>query len=168
MVAEKLTALNAGPLPGMPEIGHPEMYYARGAHDAQKKGDCHLHEAYKVGQYVTLALNSKIEWDEKLRYFKHATEKHCVSPIKLPDDPTWGFYMDLKMLVRDYAGDEAMRLASLEDDRYAAMEAMGKSREQIEDMAEVFFKMLIPCDVCPDWFHDDDYRQLKVIRDQWI
>ena len=32
-------------LPSMPEIGHPESYYVRGVHQADKAGDVHTREA---------------------------------------------------------------------------------------------------------------------------
>jgi hypothetical protein len=155
------------PLPQMPEIGHPETYYARQAHDANKKGDTHAHAAAKVGQYVTLAMDPRLLWEDKLRYFKHALNRHCIPP-RIPDDAVWTFYKDLQNLVRDYAGQEALRIASSEDDLYAAYTAMGKERSKIEERAETFFARLIPKEQCPDWFHDEDWAQLKLIRDQWI
>ena len=154
-------------MPPMPEIGHPEGYYVRGAHDAEKKGLLLLRESFKVGQYITLALSSRIGWDEKLRYFHHALDRHATPP-KILDDETWSFYKDLQNLIRDYAGEEALRLASIEDDRYAAMEAMSRPRSDIESHAELFFNKIICSDECPPHFHEDDYRQLKMIRDQWI
>ena len=42
------------------------------------------------------------------------------------------FYRSLADLVRQYAGQEALRLASVEDDLYAARLAMGQTREKIE------------------------------------
>ena len=39
--------------------------------------------------------------------------------------------------------------------------------ETIENEAEHFFARLLP-QQCPDWFNEDDYSQLKLIRDQWI
>ena len=59
-------------LPPLPEIGHPEAYYAKQVHLADRVGDRHAHEAYKVGQYVTLALDPHLSWEEKLKYFRHA------------------------------------------------------------------------------------------------
>ena len=53
-------------LPQMPEIGHPESYYAKRVHMADEAQDVHAHEAYKVGQYVTLAMDPNLSWDEKL------------------------------------------------------------------------------------------------------
>ena len=46
---------------------------------------------------------------------------------------------------------------------------MGSVREQIESEAEVFFADLMGAgDHRPDWFSDEDWLQLKLIRDQWI
>jgi hypothetical protein len=79
----------------------------------------------------------------------------------------WAFYSGLANLVRQHAGQEALRLASTEDDLYAARLAMGQTREHIEDEAEEFFGRLVPGE-CPEWLNEDDYNQLKLIRDQWI
>jgi hypothetical protein len=152
--------------PPLPQIGQPESYYARQAHQAERVGDRHAKEASKVGQYVTLAVDPRLSWDEKLKYFNHALKRHCVPP-PLPDDDVWMFYRSLADLVRRYAGQEALRLASQEDDLYAARLAMGQTREKIENEAEEFFAKLVPSE-CPDWLNEEDYSQLKLIRDQWI
>lgn len=154
-------------LPSLPEIGHPEAWYARKVHDADHAGDRHAHEAFKVGQYVTLGLDPHLEWEEKLKYFKHALKRHCQPP-PLPDDNVWMFYRQLTDLVRQHAGQEALKIASTEDDLYASRIGMGQSREQIEDEAETFFQQLVPSDECPNWFNPADYDQLKLIRNQWI
>lgn len=155
-------------LPPMPEIGRPESYYAKLVHQADRAGDVHSHEASKVGQYVTLALDPALSWDQKLKYFQHALKRHCVPP-PYPDDGVWMFYQQLADLVRSYCGQEALRLASLEDDLYAARISMGQSRDKIEDDAEQFFGRLLGTgDTPPDWFNEDDWGQLKLIRDQWI
>jgi hypothetical protein len=44
---------------------------------------------------------------------------------------------------------------------------MGQTREKIEDEAEQFFARIVPGE-CPEWFNEEDYGQLKLIRDQWI
>ena len=153
-------------LPPLPEIGHPESYYAKLVHRADAAGNKHAHEAYKVAQYITLAIDPHLTWEEKLKYFQHALKRHCVPP-PLPDDDVWVFYRGLADLVRQHAGQEALKLASNEDDLYAARLAMGQTREHIEDEAETFFGRLCPGE-CPEWFNEDDYNQLKLIRDQWI
>src|SRR5581483_3658578 len=57
-------------LPPMPEIGRPESYYAKLSHEADRVGDRHAREANKVGQYVTLAMDPHLTWEEKLKYFQ--------------------------------------------------------------------------------------------------
>jgi len=154
--------------PVMPEIGHPESYYAKLAKRAEKEGSHHLHESAKVGQYVTLAMDAALEWDQKLRYFRHALNRHCVPP-PFADDRCWKFYRDLADVVRDVCGREAMRICSAEDDLYAARLEMGQAREKIESEAEDFFQRLIGgYSDCPDWFSHEDWEQLRLIRDQWI
>lgn len=152
----------------MPEIGLPESHYAKLVHQADKAADVHAHEAFKVGQYVTLALDTHLSWDQKLKYFMHALKRHCLPP-PYPDDDVWMFYQQLAQLVRDHCSNEALRIASLEDDLYAARLNMGQSREKIEDDAEEFFgKLLGSGDICPDWFTEEGWHQLRLIRDQWI
>ena len=154
--------------PKMPEIGHPEAYYAKGVHHADKIGDVHLREAFKVGQYITLAMSPHLQWDEKLRFFKHALKRHCVPP-PFPDEDVWMFYKQLAHLVRGYAGQEALRICSTEDDLYAARLSMGQDREKIADEAEQFFgRFCPPGEHCPEYFNESDWEQLKIIRDQWI
>jgi hypothetical protein len=155
-------------LPSLPPIGQVESYYKNLAHDADKTGDLHAHEAAKVGQYITLALDPALPWDQKLKYFGHALRRHCRPPM-FPDDDTASFYKALAYLVRQYAGQEALRLASAEDDMYAARLDMGAPREEIESEAEEFFRRFMgEADHCPDWFNEEDWSQLKLIRDQWI
>ncbi|HEX2973606.1 MAG TPA: hypothetical protein VHP11_14825, partial [Tepidisphaeraceae bacterium] len=119
-------------LPPMPPVGRPESFYAKLAHDAERAGDAHAHEAAKVGQYITLALDEALSWDDKLKYFRHAIKRHCQPP-PFPEDEVNQFYKGLADLVRQYAGQEALRIASREDDLYAARLNMGQPREGIED-----------------------------------
>ena len=151
----------------MPEIGHPESYYAKHVHRADKHGDLHAHEAFKVGQYTTLALNPHLTWSNQLKYFRHAINRHC-NPPPYADDQVWMFYRGLADLVRHYAGMEALRRISTEDDTYAKRVSMGQAREMIEDESEVFFKKFIPSEECPDWFKPEDFEMMKMIRNQWI
>lgn len=154
-------------LPAMPPIGRPESFYAKLAHQADKAGDVHAHEAAKVGQYITLAMDSTLPWVEKLKYFRHALKRHCQPP-PFPEEEVWVFYRTLADLIRQHAGAEALRIASREDDLFAARLAMGQTREKIEEDAEEFFTRLIPMEEQPEWFNGDDWAQLKLIRDQWI
>jgi hypothetical protein len=154
--------------PPMPEIGHPESYYARLVRRAERHNDVHAREAAKVGQYLTLALDPALSWQQKLRYFRHALARHCVPP-PLAGELCWTFYHELSGLVREQAGREALRLASAEDDLYAARLSMGQDREKIASEAELFFaNLLTDFSKCPEWFDHDDYDQLKLLRDQWM
>jgi len=155
-------------LPGMPEIGRPEAYYARLVRLADATGDLHAHEAAKVGQYVTLGLDPSLAWSQKVRYFQHALKRHCVPP-PLPDEDVWIFYRGMACLVREHCGTEALKLASHEDDTYAQRRRLGIPEDLIDDEAEAFFNNLMGLtDMCPFHFHEDDWHQLIVIRDQWI
>ena len=155
-------------LPSLPEIGHPEMYYAKRVHLADKTGNLHMHEAYKVGQYVTLALNPSLTWEQKLRYFQHALRRHCVPP-PLPDEQVWMFYRSLAHLVREHCGAEALRLASAEDESYVQRLKLGIPRDLIEDEAERFFQRIVGFgDTCPFYLHQEDWEQLKLLRNQWV
>lgn len=157
-------------LPGLPEIGHPESYYARLVHKADRENSPHAREAAKVGQYVTLAIDPHLEWEQKLRYFKHTLRRHCQAP-KIASDNVWLFYQQLSDLVRRYAGSEALRIASAEDDRLAAAVQLGggSTREELTQDAENFFATLTGFgDECPEHFNEDDWVQLKMIRNQWV
>jgi hypothetical protein len=181
-------------LPEMPAIGQPEAVYAKMVHQAERQGDPHARAAAKVGQYITLALDPSRKWEDKLKYFRHALKRHCQPP-PYPDDAVWMFYQKLANLVRQYCGQEALRIASQEDDLYAARLTMGQTRGKIEDDAEEFFTRLmghyeesgidrsgesslvghilvdhgeVHGDRCPEWFNEEDWAQLKLIRDQWI
>ncbi len=158
----------AHPFPPMPEIGRPETHYARLLHAADKASDPHAHEAAKVGQYVTLALDPMLTWDEKLKYFRHALKRHCQPP-PFPDDTTWMYYRNLSEIIRHHAGAEALRIASTEDDLYAARLSMGQERHKIEDEAELFFARLLGSEEkCPEHFNVEDWQQLRLIRNQWV
>lgn len=155
-------------LPALPGINHPESYYAKLAHDTEQSGDVHAHEAAKVAQYITLGLDPSLPWEEKVKYFRHAIRRHCVAPPYSDEDVTQ-WYERLAQLVRQHAGQEALRVASEQDDMFAARLSMGQDRDAIEDEAEeLFSKLLGAGEECPDWFTDEDWLQLRMIRDQWI
>lgn len=156
-------------LPPLPEIGHPESYYAREGLAAEKRGDIHSKEAFKVAQYITLALDPTLKWPQKVRYFEHALRRHC-NPPHLPSDEVWSFYRDLAHLIREHAGREALRIASEEDDDYAErISLMGSTRERIAPDAEAFFAKIIEnTDLRPDYFTQEDWEQLNMIRNQWV
>jgi len=152
--------------PPLPPIGEPERFYVSMVKRADKVCDSLARDAYKVGQYVTLGMNPQLGWDEKLRYFRHALERHCKPP-PCPDDDVWLFYREMANLVREHAGREALKIASYHDDVYAQHAARGTPRSQIEAHAEALFVKLIPAER-PDWFKEEDYNWLKLIRDQWL
>ena len=156
------------PLPDMPAIGLRESQYARLVHRADKSGDIHAHESYKVAQYITLALGPRLRWPQKLRYFQHALHRHC-NPPPLPDENVWMFYRNLCALVRDHCGQEALRLASREDDIYARWREMGCTEERIRTAATEFFTEMLGDGIKrPDHFHEEDWQALRVFRLQWL
>jgi hypothetical protein len=155
-------------LPPLPQIGHPESYYARLAKQAEREGDIHAHEAAKVGQYITLALDPNIDWDAKRRYFRHAVKRHCAPP-SVSSELVEMYYVRLTDLVMHHAGTEALRLASSEDDKYAMRMASGEPRRRImEDAVEFFANLMGVDDTCPSHFKEEDWLQLRIIRNQWI
>lgn len=154
-------------MPEVPVLGRKELYYAQRARRAGRAGDMHSRCAYKAAQYITLALDPQLAWDEKVKYFQHALDRHCEPPA-YPDDATWIFYGKLSDLVRQHAGREALRLASEEDDLYAARLSMGQRREVIEDEAERFFSQFIVGEECPEWLNEAAFEQLKILRNHWI
>lgn len=155
-------------LPSLPQIGHPESFYARIAKEADRSGDIHAHEAAKVGQYITLALDPTLDWDTKRRYFRHALRRHC-SPPQVSSELVDMYYQRLVDLVMHHAGAEALRVASAEDDKYACRLAGGEDRRVITDDALEFFGNLMGVeDHCPSHFKDEDWIQLRIIRTQWI
>jgi hypothetical protein len=156
------------PLPQVPPIGRAEEYYAHLVHEADKNGDKLGHEVAKVAQYLTLAMDRHLEWEQKGKYFKHVLKRHCQPPPQ-PDELEAKFFSNIATLVRQYAGLEALRLMSREDDLYAARLSMGQSRQSIEDEAEVFFGAIMGNgDEQPDWCNEGDWAQMKLIHDQWI
>jgi hypothetical protein len=155
-------------LPPLPEIGRSESYYADQVKRADSLGNQHAREGYKVGQYITLGLNRRLDWEKKLRYFNHALRSHCVPP-NLTNDKVWLFYAQLADLVRQHAGAEALRLASLEDDYYVGQLKAGVPRPQIMAQAQIFFrKVLGDGDKKPEHLNQEDFEQLKILRNQWI
>ena len=155
--------------PPLPKIGKSDEVYSQEISKAEAENDWHAREALKVARYITLAMHPKLAWDAKLRYFQHALHKHCASPT--PGDQMNAFYEKLAQMVREYCGAEALRLASQEDDMYAARTALSEDHSTIEEDAEVFFGDLLGTgagEAGPDYFNEVDWAQLKMIRDQWI
>lgn len=153
-------------VPPMPEIGLAESQYGQLVRAAEREGDTLARDAAKVGQYITLAGEPSLHWEDKLRYLRHTLFRHCVPP-KFADDTIWMFYKDLANLVRIHAGAQALRTASREDDHYALQLQLGEPRSSVEDQADLFFATLVP-HRCPVWLNQEDYEQLTLIRDHWI
>jgi len=105
---------------------------------AEAIGDIHTREAYKVGQYVTLALQPHLEWQDKLRYFRHAIRRHCCPP-PLPTDQVWTFYKSLAELVHAHAGRLALELAIKQDELWERKVKLGSTRDRIRSEAIRFF-----------------------------
>jgi len=155
-------------LPPLPEIGLPESFYADQVKAAEQQRNIHAREAYKVGQYVTLGINRRLDWEKKLRYFRHALRSHCVAPAGA-SDKLWLFYGQLGDLVRQHAGTEALRMASIEDDYYMGQVKAGVPRPQVMAQAEMFFRKLLgERDEKPDYLNQEDFDQLRILRNQWI
>ena len=154
-------------LPPLPELGHPESYYAHQVRRADRLGNRHAREAYKAAQYLTLAMDPRLKWEQKLRYWRHALRAHCVAP-PLASERIWMFYGQMADLVRIQAGAEALRLASREDDAWAGQLSRGTPREQLKLEAGLFFRRLLGDDgKKPEYFNTDDWEQLQILRRQW-
>ncbi|MDB5298754.1 MAG: hypothetical protein JWO87_417 [Phycisphaerales bacterium] len=155
-------------IPSLPDIGLPESHYAKLIHRADKHGDIHLREALKVAQYVTLAIDPHLPWEKKQRYFEHAIRRHCAPP-PLASERVWLFYMQLRDLVKLHAGQEALKLASREDDAFAHRVRLGQTVGDLRMEAYLFFRRIMgECDDRPVMFSEDDWHQLKLIRGQWV
>ncbi len=155
--------------PPMPEIGHSEAYYKELVALAEKSHSAHAREAAKVGQYVALGLDDRHLPAEKVKYFTHALRKHCKAP-GISDDMVEGFYERLSNFVRTHAGREALRLASMEDDRFALRVKDGEHIEKVKVEAKQFFEKVMgpsPDERLPI-YTDEDWQQLRLIRLQWI
>lgn len=152
----------------LPVIGYPEAYYVRHIAQADLAGDQLAHRSYKVAQYVTLALDPKKPWAEKVKCFCHALKHYCAPP---PDagPEVRAFYAKLADLVRRYAGQEVLRLAAHEHESYQVRLHAGVPRAEIEEEADAFFSNLLPhSHQCPEWFSKDIWGRVCAIRDQWI
>src|SRR3954470_5680601 len=64
----------------MPVIGYPEAYYLKHVKEADERGDQLGHDAFKVGQYLTLGMGQKEPPERKAKYFGHALRRHASPP----------------------------------------------------------------------------------------
>ncbi|MEM6313169.1 MAG: hypothetical protein AAF743_03735 [Planctomycetota bacterium] len=158
--------LTVHPIPPLPPIGESEKYYADGIKRAERDDDRYARVAYKVGQYVTLSLDPKADWPAKQKYYSHCMRRHCTPPAYAQGDLR-KFFHDLSDIVRTHAGQEAIKICCEQDDLFAARLGMGQTNDDLVDDAEAFFDQIVPTKK-PAWFNDDDWRQLCMIRDQWV
>jgi hypothetical protein len=154
-------------LPRIPALGQPERFYSTRARQAREEGDVHLLHAFKVAQYVTAALGEELSWEEKVRHFDHALNRHCEAP-PMADDKVWMFYGRLAQLVRQQAAQEAFAIAQRMDAIYNERLQHGVPWREIERSASHFFGKMVSSQRCPRWFTDEDYRQLVILRNFWV
>ena len=154
--------------PPMPEIGRPEAFYAKMVHRADKANDTFAHEAYKVGQYVTLGLDHKEPPDRKAKYFGHALRRHANPPPDA-DGHVQDFYRRLADLVRKSAGQEVLRLTRREHEILQKRQAGGANHEALVAEFGEFFKKLTGDHAHhrPDWIPTETWEQVRPIRTQW-
>jgi hypothetical protein len=151
--------------PPIPDLGREDTHYGKIAHKAEKQGDLYTRSVYKIAQYLTLGLDTKLAWPEKLKYFRHALEKHAkaVPPI---DEDVWAFYQGLEKWVKDVCGAEAIRLCEVESEFLTARAEQNEVRFRIVSDAAGFFPQFVPSE-CPDWFTPEDYEALRAIQLRW-
>ncbi len=151
--------------PPLPELGEANTHYGKVAHKAEKQGDLDTRAVYKVAQYLTLARNPTLAWPEKLKYFRHALEKHA-KPNPPIDEEVWAFYQTVQNWVRSECGAEALRLTSIENQFFSERLAQHEARFRIVSDAAKFFRDIVPSE-CPDWFLPEPYAELRAIQLRW-
>ena len=77
------------------------------------------------------------------------------------------FYLQLAHMVREQAGQEAQRVASKEDDKWAARLAAGEPRTAVVRDAEHFFHDMLHSNHKPDWINLEDYNALRILMKYW-
>ena len=156
-------------LPPLPEVGRPESYYAQQVKQAEQQRNIHAREAYKVAVRRDAGNGPAAGLGKELRYFKHALRSHCVAPAGARRQA-----LDVLRAARRHGEAECgrrgpIRLASLEDDYYMGQVNAGVPRPQIMAQAEIFFrKILGERDEKPEYLNQEDYEQLRILRNQWI
>lgn len=151
--------------PNLPELGREDTYYGKVAHKAEKQGDLYTRAVYKVAQYLTLAQNPSLKWPEKLKYFRHAIEKHA-KPTPPIDDEVWAFYQRVQDWVRIECGAEALRLTATENQFFTERKMQHEARFRIVSDAAQFFRDVVPAE-CPGWFSAEVYDELRAIQLRW-
>ncbi len=127
--------------PSLPELGRPEAFYAKLIQQAEDENNSLARTVAKVAQYLTLALGPNLDWPTRVKYFDHVLHRHCLRPASREPEVI-RFHQELAELVRKYAGQEALRLASEQDDNYATRLGLGGERDEIESEADIFFSDL--------------------------
>ena len=79
-----------------------------------------------------------LPWEQKLKYLSHALKRHC-QPAPLPRRRGLDVLPPARRPGPPVRRQEALRIASPEDDLYAARLAMGQLRDKIAEDAEIFF-----------------------------
>lgn len=161
------TAQNTHQFHPLPVIGHPETWYTKHIEQADSVGDHLAHCSFKVGQYVTLALDPKRSWEEKVKYFRHCLKHHCTAK-EGADPETVAFCEKLRGLVLRYASQEARRAAHREHDSYSMRLDMGASKDTLAEEAEVFFPNVLGHGPCPDYLTAEAFKEICGLRDRWI
>jgi hypothetical protein len=161
------TAQNTHQFHPLPVIGHPETWYTKHIEQAEAAGNPLARCSFKVGQYVTLALDPKRSWEEKVKYFRHCLKHHCTAREDA-DPETVAFCQKLRALVLRYASQEARRTAHQEHDGYSMRLDMGVSRDTLAEEAEVFFPNVLGHGPCPDYLTAEAFKEICALRDRWI
>ncbi|HSU66846.1 MAG TPA: hypothetical protein VLJ39_08245 [Tepidisphaeraceae bacterium] len=151
----------------LPVIGHPEEWYKKHIEQAEAAGESLARCSFKVGQYVTLALQPRRTWEEKAKHFHHALKHHCVPPHDA-DAETVAFCQKLHAVVVRYASQEALRLARDEHTGYSMRLEMGVTKDVLADEADIFFPRLLGHGGRPEFLSEEAYQQIKSLRDHWI
>lgn len=151
----------------IPVIGHPETWYKKHIEQADAAGDEIAHHAYKVGQYITLALEHHRPWEEKAKYFRHCLKHHTQPPITT-DAETIAFFGRLKALVLRYASQDACRVAHREHESYLVRQDMGTTRDDLADEADAFFSALLDTSHSHHFLSEEAATEIRKLRDRWI
>jgi hypothetical protein len=151
----------------MPKIGQSEAHYVALVQAADLAGDQFAHAAAKVGQYVTLALDPKLPWEEKARCFHHTYKHHCTPPPyaspQVRED-----YAKLADLVRHHAGQEALRFGRAENAELRRQRAAKVDRWHVKREAIAYFSRFSSLlGQCPEWMQREAWMELIELRASW-
>lgn len=151
----------------LPVIGHPDAFYVKHIKQAEESGNVHERESHKVGRYVTLAMDPKMSWDEKVRHFRHALKHHCNAPPDATPD-MMHFYGKLGDLVRRHAGQEAIRLVSRETESYRLRLLKGTPRANLQvEALELRQRVFGDFDARPNWISEEAWTQIEKMLKDW-